>query len=313
MYNAKLAFVGHSVITNLVGGFLVKLKRKRVLRFINRAESRKQRRGVWNFKSVVRAKKDRRFDNITNRGLVRKEIPTYTHKYRTKFNRRFNRRLKVVRYNQAHSYLYIQENSKLFINKFVLKFKLNTTKFLKTNLNDTIIKYNLKRLYKPSGYTRSRLNTRSRYSKLILAKNTGLNKMVCNVYLKNLKKFKNRGAFRRVDMFWVSKLNQKRLTPARKTFKELDRKYFNRQRRITKFVLRYYNFKVLEIINNLEFNVIRVLLRSGFVKYKPIVLDIIRKGLVFINGVVLTNLGGTVSGGDTIQFILQLKLILFLK
>ena len=201
IYKIKLALLGHSMITNLVSSFLLKLKRNKVFKIINKGESRRQKKGVWDFKKILSSKKNMRFDYVTNSQLLYKNNPAYFYKHKSKPRRQNRRRLKIVSYNQVHGYPYLKECSRLFVNKFILKFKLNTTKFLKTNLNETIIKYNLKRLYKPSNYTRSRLNTRGRYNKLIFSKYVGLNKMVRNVYIKNLKRFKHKGAFRRVDMF----------------------------------------------------------------------------------------------------------------
>jgi len=114
-------------------------------------------------------------------------------------------------------------------------------------------------------------------------------------------------------MFWVSKITQKTLTPIRREFDILNRKKLRYQYRLTVYILKYYRFKVLEVINKLEFNLTQILLRSKLLSNQKLAEFAIRKGLVFVNNLQIRTLKFSLQGGDVIQLALELKVLIFFK
>jgi hypothetical protein len=306
-FSTTMQFIVDSTPAYLTMEFLFKSKKARSIFRYRKWKNVVYRKNIW---------KSNKLTDLKTASLVKKGLHHSRHRLSIKKHNNFRFakfNVKVSSYSQTPKFFLNPRRSKLFTNKIILDFKLKTSRFLKNNLNRTIIKYNLKRIFKPSSFFKLRALSRFINAKLTNTHQRPGYDFKRNVLIKKAKRFSSLRAMRRITMFWVSKLNQKKLNPVRRDFKILDRKFIKNQRRITLLTFKYYNFKVLEIINKLEFNVIRVLLRTGFFFYKPTVILIIQKGFLFINNFKITSLNAFLGKGDLIQLTSQLKLILFLK
>jgi len=192
--------------------------------------------------------------------------------------------------------------------KLLLEFKLRTTQFIKYNLNRTIINYNIKGIYTPQRFLQ--------FNYLVKKKrlnNFYKNQSRLDIALKRRKQMRRKKTLRRVPSFWVSKITQKSLTPLRRDFNILHRKKLKYQHRLTSYVLHYYKFKVLELVNLSEFALESLLLRSKLISTQILARFFIKKNYIFVNGLLVSKPQFVVSKGDVIQLLLQIKVLLFLR
>lgn len=196
---------------------------------------------------------------------------------------------------------------------FLKKFKLITSRFLKYDINQVAINYNLRRTGKMSTFL---FNKKRQFFSSNLPLNSNqlpfVNKNT-KFFHKYVKKFRTRISKRRSDMFWVSQINQKKLTISRRNYRILNRKELIRQKRLTKYITKYYNLKVLNVINSLEFSLINVLMRSGLFNYKPTIVLLMKKNFLYLNNKLLYKTEMLLYKNDIIQCILSIKFILYLK
>lgn len=192
--------------------------------------------------------------------------------------------------------------------KLLLEFKLKATQFFKQDLNRTIINYNIKGVYTPKKFMRfNSFRSLPNYNYLY-RKSSFLDKP-----LRQLQKARSVKTFRRVPMFWVSKITQKTLTPLRRDFNILSRKQIKYQHRLTQYLLNYYKFKVLELVNLSEFALGGVLLRSKLLPTYNLLHLFLSKEFVTVNGLTVKNRNFVLGKADVLQLALQLKVFLFLR
>lgn len=227
------------------------------------------------------------------------------------------RRNRVSGFNQTIRVDSLNSHTSKFVSDLLLEFRLKTSRFLNYDLNQTIIRYNVRSYYKPSRFTKLRWGLLDKPR--LISNRTGLFNYLNKanqrgtIFLKKIKTLKNAKSPRRVPMFWVSKITQKTLTPIRREFDILNRKKLRYQYRLTVYILKYYRFKVLEVINKLEFNLTQILLRSKLLSNQKLAEFAIRKGLVFVNNLQIRTLKFSLQGGDVIQLALELKVLIFFK
>ena len=101
------------------------------------------------------------------------------------------------------------------------------------------------------------------------------------------------------------------ITPQRHEFMLLYRKRFMYQKKVSRYVLQFYRFKVLEAVQNYEFSIILFLVRSWFALTPKIAENLISSGVVYINGVRVLNKTITLFGGDVLQLVVQRSYFLF--
>jgi len=198
------------------------------------------------------------------------------------------------------------------INRFLKEFRLKTSRFLNYNLNKTIISYNTRRLHKYNFNVQWLLKLTGQYTSStfpgILHPTFKSNTSNIKFKKKKIKKIR----LRRLNLFWVSRITQKTLTPVRLEFNILNRKKFKYQKKITKYILQYYRFKVTESLIRLNFDLMFVLLRSFIVRDWNTAIIVLKKNFIFINGI------GTVRAvllnpGDFITLKFTVNLCIFLK
>ena len=122
-------------------------------------------------------------------------------------------------------------------------------------------------------------------------------------------------AVAKIKTVWVSKVTQLMLDPFRREFLILYRKPFKYQRRITKFILIYYRFKVLELMQQMEFKLLSILTRIKFSYSQESAKLLISKGFVRINGMQVNSISqySDVSFSDTIQLVLSIRYLMYVK
>ena len=221
--------------------------------------------------------------------------------------------LKMSNHSQLNFKNLIPFHNSTKVSLYLKKFRLITSRFLKYDINQVSINYNLRRVRRSSKLLS--LKKRKFFNSALLLNSNQLpvikkNNIIFNNYIK---KFRKRFSKRRVDMFWVSKINQKSLTPSRRNYKIINRKDLIRQKRTTKFITRYYNFKVLNTINCLEFTLLNILMRSGLVNYKPTALILVNKNFLYLNFKPVSKPNILMNKNDILQLILSLKFILYIK
>ena len=245
----------------------------------------------------------------TNLGQSLRSLPRRAGKIRPKF---IGYPFMIIKSNNFSTFL------NTFVSKVLALFRSASSQFLRYNLNRSIINYNIKNYYKSTRFLF--FNRFSRFYK----RNTIFNYPPTTGYLfepaadsrmliKKKKSTRRRKVIRRILTFWVSRVTQRTLTPIRREFDILNRKKLKYQHRLTVYVFKYYNFKVLELVNKAEFTLLNVILRSHLLLDKYIVAFCLQNRFLFVNGISTPDPTLLVYRGDVLQLSLQLRLTLFLK
>nr|ACX31003.1 ribosomal protein S4 [Moneuplotes crassus] len=218
------------------------------------------------------------------------------------------------------------ETKNTYISNWIHEFKRKVTRFMKLDFKKTVIQYNLKPLY-----------TRD----LWLLGNRTPHHLINNVWSYNFfgfsaarpyllnntstlnssfwatdkrKSYLYRFRSRRMLTLWVSKVTQRTLTPVRREFNSLYyRKPLRYQHRLTRLVLKYYRFRVLEFVNTLEFSFINVVMRSRFIVLRSVALDFIARRWFLVNSAVVTDPSYIIAPLDVLQLTPSLLWIFFYK
>jgi len=209
----------------------------------------------------------------------------------------------------------------LVYNKFLQYFRVKVSGILTfTNPARSTINYNLRKLnilnqipdfvsFKTSE-TLELLNS-SRFSNFF--KNPLTRKFTSFRFLNNFA-FNKRRVFRKIKTFWVSKITQLSLTPARKHFIfRFNGKKFYYQKKITLFILKYYRLRVLEFLFKLEMRLINVLIQSHLVPNHFTFKLLLQGKFIFLNSTLVTSDSVTVSNNSIIQIVTSLKFLIFKK
>lgn len=125
---------------------------------------------------------------------------------------------------------------------------------------------------------------------------------------KRLKKYKTTNA-----ALWVSSVTPKSLNFSRRQFFVGYRKRLRYQYRITRYIIRYYRYKVLELSRITEFNVLNILLRSQLFYQQTFALDFLTKGFVFVNGMNVRNSNVPLYPFDTLNVVVYSRFYIYYK
>lgn len=115
----------------------------------------------------------------------------------------------------------------------------------------------------------------------------------------------------RLPTVWLAYVTRLQITPQRREFMLLYRKKFQYQSRITRYVTRFYRYKVLQAVQAYEFGLILFLVRCWFAITPQLAMSLIHNRLVFINGVVAAHWDLMLSGGDVVQLVMHRAYFLF--
>ena len=211
---------------------------------------------------------------------------------------------------------------RLYTGRWLREFRVQTSRFLRIDTKRAIINYNLKgtktRLTWLRGnfFLRNTLNCQTAFR---FAGRTILDSLQpSSIMSRGFKYSRRRRLFflrvRRITTFWVSKITQRTLTPTRREFNKLYlKKPLKYQKRITLAVLKYYRFKVLEVLYVLEFTLLNILTRSRLVLSRSMAVTLINLGFVTVNGFRCADETSLVYPLDWLMLEPSLRFILFYK
>lgn len=216
-----------------------------------------------------------------------------------------NETFKIPRFS-SHK-LFPQDVSRtnyILINRFIRAFRLNSSALFKyTPIRRQIIQYNLTRIYRPFESMRARL--------IANKSNNQIHSIKRKPSILNSSPYQTLKRKRRVRTLWMAYVTRLMITPQRHEFMLLYRKRFMYQKKVSRYVLQFYRFKVLEAVQNYEFSIILFLVRSWFALTPKIAENLISSGVVYINGVRVLNKTITLFGGDVLQLVVQRSYFLF--
>lgn len=230
--------------------------------------------------------------NTLSAGVLYKKIST-------------NETFKLPRFSSHKLFpLDVSRTNFILINRFIRAFRLNTSALFKyTPIRRQIIQYNLTRIYRPFESMKMRL--------IINKSNNQIHNLKRKASVLNSSPYQTLKRKRRVRTLWMAYVTRLMITPQRHEFMLLYRKRFLYQKKVSRYVLKFYRFKVLEAVQNYEFNIILFLVRSWFALTPKIAENLINAGVVYINGVRITSKSITLFGGDILQLVVQRSYFLF--
>lgn len=189
-----------------------------------------------------------------------------------------------------------------YLTNWIYVFRSATSRFLRIDTKQVLISYNLMGL-------RTTKNWLTRFSNADLLQKP--------LYLVgSLRSHLYRLRNRRVRVFWVSKITQRTLTPSRREFNTLsEQKKLRYQRRLTRLISNYYRWRVFEYINNMEWRLEYILLRSGLAHTPEMLRLLLQTRLLFLNNFPLKTAHRHIllAPLDTIQLVPSCEYLLFLK
>jgi ribosomal protein S4 len=119
---------------------------------------------------------------------------------------------------------------------------------------------------------------------------------------------------RKPAYFKISYMTRKFITPQRREFMLWFRKKLRYQNRISRFILKFYRFKVLEFFNKFELSLTWILFKSRLVTSLSSTQLLVKSRYVYVNGSLVTSLSTSVLYPfDVVQVKLTLKIFIFLK
>lgn len=209
-----------------------------------------------------------------------------------------------------------------YARRWLREFRVKTSRFFNINTNRIMINYNLKIVKTRTSWltgNRFLFNFMLNPAQLTTLKTplTGLDRenplnSTRSKYAKRLQL--HRLKVRRITTLWVSKITQRTLTPARREFNKLYlRKPLRYQKRITIAIMRYYRFKVLEILMSLEFTLLHTLTRSKLLPVRSLAERFIITGYVTVNGLPALFSNHTLCFMDFVMLTPSIRFILFYK
>lgn len=194
----------------------------------------------------------------------------------------------------------------ILVNRFIRTFRLVTTAlFNYTPIRRQILQYNLMRIYRPFESMKRNL-TAARSNRLV----HNLKRVTSPLNISPLRVVKRK---RRVKTLWMAYVTRLMITPQRHEFMIMYRKRFMYQKKVSKYVLKFYRFKVLEAVQNYEFGLVLFLVRSWFAITPKLAETMISSGLVYINGTLAINKSIMLYGGDLLQLVIQRSYFMFHK
>nr|YP_010117045.1 hypothetical protein KQ443_mgp19 [Euplotes vanleeuwenhoeki]QPM99259.1 hypothetical protein MitoLV_31 [Euplotes vanleeuwenhoeki] len=111
--------------------------------------------------------------------------------------------------------------------------------------------------------------------------------------------------FKTNSSVWASKINLKRITWQRQEFLSQFRKKIYYQNKLSRFILKFYRFKVNEFMFTFEFNIIWILLKSRLIYHKSTAHQLFKVRSLFINGILISNTLPLIQVNLTFYDILQ--------
>jgi hypothetical protein len=183
--------------------------------------------------------------------------------------------------------LIVQNNTRL-------EFKFNSDSFFKKAIFEN--KKTTSRLTWASNVARTLLNFSSAAPNLL-----------------NLASLQKLNRLRRLSIIWTNKLDQRALTPVRRDFFSLNRKKLKYQLRLTKFILKFYKFKVFNLILKNEFNIKLILIRLNLSDNLNSSVFLLNLGLVYVNFIITKSLNFLICNGDSLNLVIHFKFLVYIK